>query len=76
MPDAGEGLQVSGRILEALPGALFRVALTGTGAAQVTAHLSGGAAGLLRLLPGDQVVVELMPYDMTRGRIVRRRSEK
>ena len=36
------------------------------------AHV-GGSGGLLRLRPGDDVVVELMPYDMTRGRIVRKR---
>ncbi len=39
----------------------------------VTAHV-GGPSSLLRILPGDEVVVELMPYDPTRGRIVRRRS--
>jgi len=37
------------------------------------AHVSGGSS-LLRLLPGDAVVVELMPYDRGRGRIVRRRG--
>jgi len=34
----------------------------------------GGGSSLLRLLPGDAVVVELLPYDMTRGRIVRKRT--
>ena len=38
----------------------------------VTAHVAGGAS-LLRLRPGDAVVVELFPYDAGRGRIVRRR---
>lgn len=74
MPDAGKGLEVTGRIVEALPNALYRVAVEGGAHAEVTAHLSGNAAALLRLRPGDGVVVELMPYDMTRARIVRRRA--
>jgi translation initiation factor IF-1 len=67
-------LEVKATVREALPGALYRVELEGEAHGQVTAHVSGGAASLLRLLPGDAVVVELMPYDMTRGRIVRRRA--
>jgi translation initiation factor IF-1 len=61
-------------VREALPGALYRVELEGEKRSQVTAHVSGSAAALLRLRPGDAVVVELMPYDMTRARIVRRRE--
>jgi translation initiation factor IF-1 len=74
MPDAAKGLEVNGRVTEQLPNALFRVELENEGRALVTAHVSGGASGILRVLPGDGVVVELMPYDMTRGRIVRRRG--
>jgi translation initiation factor IF-1 len=74
MPDAGKGLEVNGRVVEQMPNALYRVELENESRALVTAHVSGGAAGILRVLPGDGVVVELMPYDMTRGRIVRRRS--
>jgi translation initiation factor IF-1 len=40
---------------------------------QITAHVSGGSS-LLRILPGEAVVVELMAYDPARGRIVRRRT--
>jgi translation initiation factor IF-1 len=74
MPDAPRGLEVNGRVAEALPGALYRVQLENESRAVVTAHLSGGATALTRVRPGDGVVVELMPYDMTRGRIVRRKS--
>jgi len=65
-------LEVSARVIETLPNALYRVELENEGRAQVIAHVSGAA--LLRLLPGDSVLVELMPYDTSRGRILRRRS--
>jgi translation initiation factor IF-1 len=73
MPEAGrETLEVEGTVREALPNALFRVELAaGTGTA-VTAHVAGESS-LLRLRPGDPVVVEIAPYDAGRGRIVRRR---
>lgn len=65
-------IEVNARVVESLPNALYRVELETEARAQVTAHASGGA-GLLRILPGDGVVVEIMPYDMTRARIVRKR---
>jgi translation initiation factor IF-1 len=71
MPSADTGLSVNARVLEALPNALFKVELLTERRSQATVHAAGSAA-LTRLLPGDQVVVELMPYDPTRGRIVRR----
>ena len=74
MPEAeGRALQVEARVDEALPNALYRVTLEQGSRGHVTAHVSG-ASSLLRLLPGDAVVVELMPWDPTRGRILRRRS--
>jgi translation initiation factor IF-1 len=74
MPDAPRGPEVNGRVTESLPNALYRVELETESRALVTAHLSGEAHALTRVRTGDGVVVELMPYDMTRGRIVRRRS--
>jgi translation initiation factor IF-1 len=65
-------LSVAARVVEALPNALYRVELLGARRGRATAHVAA-ASGLLRLRPGDEVVVELLPYDMTRGRIVRRR---
>lgn len=74
MPEGktGEGpLQVNGRVLESLPNALYRVELDTEARPQVMAHVAGQAP-LLRLRPGDDVVVELAPYDLGRGRIVGR----
>lgn len=70
---AGGALEVNGRVLESLPNALFRVELLTEKRATITAHVAGSSS-LLRILPGDEVVVEVMPYDPTRGRIVRRRG--
>jgi len=61
------------KVIEALPNAMYRVALQNESRDRATVHVSG-AASLLRVLPGDDVVVELMPYDTSRGRIVRRRQ--
>jgi translation initiation factor IF-1 len=76
MPEAAgemrDVLEVEGVVREALPNALYRVELLTEKRGTATAH-AGGSSGLLRLRPGDEVVVELMPYDMTRGRIVRKR---
>jgi translation initiation factor IF-1 len=73
MPEAAlaEATRVDGRVLEELPGALYRVELDARNRPQVTAHV--GTSALLRLRPGDAVTVELSPYDETRGRIVGKR---
>ena len=70
MPEAGgrDTLEVAGTVRELLPNALFRVELA---QGQVTAHVAGESS-LLRLRPGDAVVVEIAAYDAGRGRIVRR----
>ncbi len=70
-----EAIQVEGTVVEALPNAMFRVELE-TGH-KVLAHISGKMrVHYIRILPGDKVVVELSPYDLTRGRIVYRGSKK
>ncbi len=66
-------LEVNGRVLESLPNALFKVELETEVRQTITAHVSGSSS-LLRILPGEAVVVELMAYDPARGRIVRRRA--
>jgi translation initiation factor IF-1 len=73
VPEAA--LEVPATVREELPNSLYRVELQNEVRGQVVAHVSGGSV-LLRLRPGDAVVVELMPYDMTRGRIVRRRDSR
>jgi len=72
MPDGeAQGIEVEGRVIEALPNAMYRVEIEGERRAQVVAHVASPA--LLRVLPGDEVVVALAAYDPARGRIVRRR---
>lgn len=61
-------LEVRGRIDEVLPGAKFRVILENSH--EVIAHLSGKMrVNNIRLGVGDEVKVELTPYDLTKGRI-------
>ncbi len=64
-------IEMEGKILEPLPNAMFRVELTN--GHKVLAHVSGKIRmNFIRILPGDRVLVELSPYDLTRGRIVYR----
>ena len=74
MPEPA-GVEVNARVLEGLPNALYRVELETESRPQATVHVASGS-GLLRILPGDVVVVELAPYDPGRGRIVRRRTPR
>ncbi len=64
-------IEVTGVVLESLPNAMFRVELDNKH--QVLAHVSGKMRkNFIRILTGDRVLVELSPYDLTRGRIVYR----
>ncbi len=64
-------IQTEGTIIEALPNAFFRVELDN--GHRVLAHVSGKMRmHFIRILPGDRVMVELSPYDLSRGRIVYR----
>ena len=66
-----ESIEVEGTILEPLPNAMFRVQLEN--GHKVLAHISGKMRmHFIRVLPGDRVLVELSPYDLTRGRITYR----
>ena len=69
---AGETLLADAIVREALPNALYRVELASGSRGSIVAHVAGDSS-LLRLRPGDEVVVELAPYDAGRGRVVRRR---
>lgn len=64
-------VEVEGTVLEPLPNAMFRVELEN--GHKVLAHISGKMRmHYIRILPGDRVVVEISPYDLSRGRIVYR----
>lgn len=64
-------IQVTGLVTEALPSATFRVQLD-TGHT-LLGHLAGRMRmHRIRLLPGDKVLIEMTPYDLTKGRIVYR----
>ena len=66
-----EGIQVEGSVVETLPNAMFKVELDN--GHQVLAHISGKMRmHYIRILPGDRVLVELSPYDLSRGRVVYR----
>ena len=66
-----ELLEMRGQVVELLPNAMFRVELTN--GHRVLAHISGKMRQhYIRILPEDRVIVELTPYDLTRGRIVYR----
>lgn len=63
-------IRVPGIVLESLPGNLFSVQLTENDH-KVVAYLAGKMMQhKIWVLPGDQVTVELSPYDLTRGRII------
>src|SRR5699024_4221017 len=67
-------IEVEGRVIEPLPNAMFRIELEN--GHKVLAHISGKMRQHhIRILPEDRVVVELSPYDRTRGRIVYRYKE-
>ena len=64
-------IKQDGKVLEALSNAMFRVELDN--GHEILATISGKMRmNYIRILPGDKVLVELSPYDLTRGRIVYR----
>lgn len=66
-----EAIEVEGTVREPLPNAMFKVDLPN--GHEVLAHISGKIRlNYIKILPGDRVLVELSPYDLTRGRITYR----
>lgn len=66
-----EAIEVEGTVTESLPNATFRVELAN--GHKVLAYVSGKIRlYFIRVLPGDRVLVELSPYDLSRGRITYR----
>ena len=63
--------EAEGTVIETLPNAMFRVEFANKH--QILAHISGRMRKhFIRILPGDKVLVELSPYDLTKGRITYR----
>ena len=66
-----QSIEVEGIVVEALPNAMFRVELPN--GHKILAHISGKIRlHYIKVLPGDKVLVELSPYDLSRGRITYR----
>ena len=66
-----DSIEVEGKVNEALPNANFKIELAN--GHEVLAHVSGKIRmNFIRVIPGDRVLVELSPYDLTRGRITYR----
>lgn len=64
-------IKMEGEVLETLPSTTFRVKLDN--GHEVLAHISGRMrVHYIKTLPGDRVVVEISPYDLTKGRITHR----
>ena len=66
-----KAIEVEGVVKETLPNAMFRVELPN--GHTILAHVSGKIRlHFIKILPGDKVLVELSPYDLSRGRIIYR----
>lgn len=66
-----DAIEVEGVVTEPLPNAMFKVELAN--GHEVLSHVSGKIRmNFIKILPGDRVLVELSPYDLTRGRITYR----
>ncbi|HUI07479.1 MAG TPA: translation initiation factor IF-1 [Verrucomicrobiae bacterium] len=70
-----EPIRVEGTVVELLPNTMFRVELPN--GHRVLAHISGKMRlHFIRLLPGDKVMIEMSPYDLSKGRITFRQKEQ
>ena len=68
-------IEMKGLVVESLPNTMFRVKLEN--GHMVLAHISGRMRkNFIRILTGDAVLVELTPYDLTKGRIIHRTIDK
>ena len=64
-------IEMEGTVVETLPNTMFRVELEN--GHLITAHISGKMSKhYIRILTGDQVTVEMTPYDLSKGRITYR----
>jgi translation initiation factor IF-1 len=71
MSNDKEIIKLDGVVKETLPSTTFKVELEN--GHEILAHISGRMrVNYIRLLPGEKVTVEMSPYDLTKGRIVKR----
>jgi len=62
-------IEVEGVVTEKLPSATFNVELSN--GHKIVAHLSGKLRmNFIKIIPGDKVLIEMSPYDLTKGRII------
>ena len=68
-----DSIEVEGKVVELLPNTMFRVELAN--GHRILAHISGKMRlHFIRILPGDKVLLEMCPYDLTKGRITFRQK--
>ena len=66
-----DAIEVEGTVVELLPNTMFRVEIPGP--RRVLAHISGKMRlHFIRILPGDKVMLQISPYDLSKGRIIYR----
>lgn len=71
MGNTKDVIRMEGVVVESLPSATFKVRLEN--GHEVLGHISGKMrVHYIRLLPGDKVIIEMSPYDLSKGRIVQR----
>jgi translation initiation factor IF-1 len=69
-----DAIEVAGKVVELLPNTMFRIELEN--GHRVLAHISGKMRlHFIRILPGDRVMLEMSPYDLTKGRITYRHKD-
>jgi translation initiation factor IF-1 len=68
----GDAIEVEAVVKAALPNAMFRLEITmGQATHEIIGHISGKMRrNYIRITPGDTVLVQLSPYDLSKGRIV------
>ena len=68
-----EAVQLEGIVVEALPNAMFKVKLDTTESIVIGVISGRMRQNKIKILPGDRVEIEFSPYDLDRGRIVKRK---
>ena len=64
-----DAIEVEGIVVEKLPNAMFKVELENKHI--ITAHISGKLRlNFIKIIPGDKVLIQMSPYDLTKGRII------